>query len=50
MGGTLTPVILGRNRLTGQDAQYGIITTSTNLVNTVLPIIGGIGMDYYGAG
>jgi hypothetical protein len=32
------------------DAQFGVITTSTNLVNTILPILGGIGMDYYGAG
>ncbi|WWD20457.1 hypothetical protein CI109_104933 [Kwoniella shandongensis] len=31
------------------NAQYGTITSATSLVNTILPIIGGIGMDRWGA-
>ena len=31
------------------DAQYGAIASADNLVNTILPIVGGIGIDYYGA-
>ncbi|CAG9975835.1 unnamed protein product [Clonostachys byssicola] len=30
------------------NAQYGAISSATSLVNTVLPIIGGYGLDYYG--
>lgn len=28
--------------------QYGALDSATSLVNTVLPIIGGYGLDYYG--
>lgn len=28
--------------------QYGAISSATSLVNTILPIIGGYGLDYYG--
>lgn len=31
------------------DAQYGAIASASSLVNTILPIIGGIGMDHWGA-
>ncbi|ORY34568.1 major facilitator superfamily domain-containing protein [Naematelia encephala] len=31
------------------NAQYGAISSASNLVNTILPILGGIGMDYWGA-
>ncbi|WVQ84824.1 hypothetical protein IAT38_006981 [Cryptococcus sp. DSM 104549] len=31
------------------NAQYGTISSASSLVNTVLPIIGGVGMDYWGA-
>ena len=31
------------------NAQYGVVSAATNLVNTILPIIGGIGMDHWGA-
>ena len=31
------------------DAQYGAISSASSLVNTVLPVIGGIGIDYWGA-
>ena len=30
------------------DAQFASISTASNLVNTVLPLIGGTIMDYYG--
>lgn len=32
------------------DAQYGAISSSSSFINSVLPIIGGIGMDHFGAG
>lgn len=35
--------------LTLPDAQYGAIASASSLVNTILPIIGGIGMDHWGA-
>ncbi|WVW87087.1 hypothetical protein I302_109144 [Kwoniella bestiolae CBS 10118] len=38
-----------RTELKITNAQYGAIASATSLVNTVLPIIGGIGMDYWGA-
>lgn len=38
-----------RKELKITNAQYGAITSAANLINTVLPIIGGIGMDYWGA-
>ena len=31
------------------NAQYGAIASASSLVNTILPIIGGIGMDHWGA-
>ncbi|ODO07710.1 hypothetical protein I350_03283 [Cryptococcus amylolentus CBS 6273] len=31
------------------NAQYGAISSASSLVNTILPIIGGIGMDHWGA-
>ena len=31
------------------DAQYGAISSASSLVNTVLPVIGGIGIDYWGS-
>ncbi|OCF73363.1 hypothetical protein I204_06595 [Kwoniella mangroviensis CBS 8886] len=31
------------------NAQYGAIASASSLVNTILPIIGGVGMDYWGA-
>ncbi|GFZ49838.1 hypothetical protein JCM24511_07241 [Saitozyma sp. JCM 24511] len=31
------------------NAQYGAVSSASNLINTILPIIGGIGMDYWGA-
>ncbi|WWC64309.1 uncharacterized protein I303_106919 [Kwoniella dejecticola CBS 10117] len=31
------------------NAQYGTIASASSLVNTILPVIGGIGMDYWGA-
>jgi hypothetical protein len=33
----------------GSDAQFSTISTATNIVNTMLPTIGGIAMDYVGA-
>jgi hypothetical protein len=41
----LWPVARARLELT-LDAQYGAIASASSLVNTILPIIGGIGMDY----
>ncbi|WVQ95901.1 hypothetical protein IAU59_003000 [Kwoniella sp. CBS 9459] len=38
-----------RKELGITNAQYGAITSASSLVNTILPIIGGIGMDYWGA-
>ncbi|OCF39673.1 hypothetical protein I317_06528 [Kwoniella heveanensis CBS 569] len=38
-----------RSELKITNAQYGAIASASSLVNTVLPIIGGIGMDYWGA-
>lgn len=29
-------------------SQYGAISSATALVNTILPIVGGYGLDYYG--
>ncbi|WWD19427.1 hypothetical protein CI109_103887 [Kwoniella shandongensis] len=31
------------------NAQYGTISSASSLVNTILPIIGGVGIDYWGA-
>jgi hypothetical protein len=31
------------------DAQYGAISSASSLVNTILPVIGGLGIDYWGA-
>ncbi|KAI5474601.1 MFS transporter [Pseudohyphozyma bogoriensis] len=31
------------------NAQYGVITSSGNLINTVIPLISGLAIDYYGA-
>lgn len=31
------------------DAQFGAISSSSSFINSVLPILGGIGMDYFGA-
>jgi hypothetical protein len=36
------------SRLTGVDAQYGAIASASSLVNTILPIVGGIYMDHVG--
>ncbi|KAF4973678.1 hypothetical protein FSARC_67, partial [Fusarium sarcochroum] len=30
------------------NSQYGAISSATSLVNTILPIIGGWGLDHYG--
>lgn len=30
------------------NAQYGVISSASNLINTVMPIITGIATDYYG--
>lgn len=38
-----------RKELDITNAQYGAITSAANLINTILPIIGGISMDYWGA-
>ncbi|WVR07938.1 hypothetical protein IAU60_004981 [Kwoniella sp. DSM 27419] len=38
-----------RKELKITNAQYGAVASASNLVNTILPIIGGIGMDYWGA-
>ncbi|WVF68348.1 hypothetical protein IAT40_003113 [Kwoniella sp. CBS 6097] len=38
-----------RKELKITNAQYGAVTSASSLINTVLPIIGGIGMDYWGA-
>ncbi|KAK8849827.1 hypothetical protein IAR55_005163 [Kwoniella newhampshirensis] len=38
-----------RKELGITNAQYGTVSSATSLVNTVLPIIGGIGMDRWGA-
>ncbi len=35
-------------RLNTSPAQYGTISSATSLVNTILPVIGGYGLDYYG--
>ncbi|WVF71060.1 hypothetical protein IAT40_005857 [Kwoniella sp. CBS 6097] len=31
------------------DAQYGAISSASSLVNTILPVLGGLGIDYWGA-
>lgn len=31
------------------DAQFSTINTAVNIVNTILPIVGGLTMDYVGA-
>jgi hypothetical protein len=38
-----------RKELKITNAQYGAIASASSLVNTILPIIGGIGMDHWGA-
>ncbi|WVQ75748.1 hypothetical protein IAR50_005379 [Cryptococcus sp. DSM 104548] len=38
-----------KKKLGINNAQYGAIASASSLVNTVLPVIGGIGMDYWGA-
>ncbi|AAW46646.1 hypothetical protein CNBI0430 [Cryptococcus deneoformans B-3501A] len=38
-----------KEKLNINNAQYGTISSASSLVNTILPIIGGIGMDYWGA-
>lgn len=38
-----------RKELKISNAQYGAIASASSLVNTILPIIGGIGMDHWGA-
>jgi len=38
-----------RKELKVTNAQYGAIASASSLVNTILPIIGGIGMDHWGA-
>ena len=38
-----------RSELKISNAQYGAIASASSLVNTILPIIGGIGMDHWGA-
>ncbi|KAF7548504.1 hypothetical protein G7Z17_g7008 [Cylindrodendrum hubeiense] len=37
-----------RKELEIDNARYGAISSATSLVNTVLPIVGGYGLDYYG--
>ncbi|KAH6970942.1 major facilitator superfamily domain-containing protein [Ilyonectria sp. MPI-CAGE-AT-0026] len=37
-----------RKELEIDNARYGAISSATSLVNTILPIIGGYGLDYYG--
>lgn len=31
------------------DAQYGAISSASSLANTILPVLGGMGIDYWGA-
>ncbi len=38
-----------RKELKITNAQFGALASATAIVNSVLPIIGGIGMDYWGA-
>lgn len=38
-----------RKELNINNAQYGAIASADNLINAILPIIGGIGIDYWGA-
>ncbi|WRT69852.1 uncharacterized protein IL334_006843 [Kwoniella shivajii] len=38
-----------KKELNVSNAQYGAIASASSLVNTILPIIGGVGMDYWGA-
>lgn len=38
-----------RKELKITNAQYGALASADNLINTILPLIGGIGMDYWGA-
>lgn len=38
-----------RKELGINNAQYGAIASADNLINAILPIIGGIGIDYWGA-
>ncbi|KAK4940849.1 hypothetical protein LTR10_019121 [Elasticomyces elasticus] len=37
-----------KSQLGIDNAQYGTISSATSLVNTILPILGGYGLDYYG--
>jgi hypothetical protein len=41
--------VTGAKLICLSDAQYGAVSSASNLINTILPIIGGIGMDYWGA-
>lgn len=41
--------VVGREDAEGVDAQYGAIASADNLINTILPIVGGIGIDHWGA-
>ncbi|OCF32015.1 hypothetical protein I317_06699 [Kwoniella heveanensis CBS 569] len=38
-----------REQLGVTNAQYGAISSASSLVNTILPVIGGLGIDYWGA-
>ncbi|OCF54367.1 hypothetical protein L486_08281 [Kwoniella mangroviensis CBS 10435] len=38
-----------REQLKVTNAQYGAISSASSLVNTILPVIGGLGIDYWGA-
>ncbi|WVW83550.1 hypothetical protein I302_105571 [Kwoniella bestiolae CBS 10118] len=38
-----------REELGVTNAQYGAISSASSLVNTILPVIGGLGIDYWGA-
>ena len=38
-----------RKELHINNAQYGTVASADNLINAILPIIGGIGIDYWGA-
>ena len=44
----VTSTLIYRQGLTS-DAQYGAISSASSLVNTILPVIGGIGIDYWGS-
>ncbi|WRT66793.1 uncharacterized protein IL334_003756 [Kwoniella shivajii] len=38
-----------RTELGVTNAQYGAISSASSLVNTILPVLGGLGIDYWGA-